>query len=146
MNRGLITTLVVAVLLIGGYGVYRTTAQTVPTSTPSSTILPAQTPAEVVAPSSPAASTSATIVSVNNNGFSPQSVTVKVGGLVTWTNTDSTVHNVSSANHPTHLIYPTLNLGEIKPGTSVSLTFPTAGTYKYHNHIYPKLFGTVVVE
>jgi len=53
---------------------------------------------------------------------------------------------VNSALHPTHLEYPPLNLGVIKPGESKSLTFPEAGTYKYHDHLNPSLFGSVTVQ
>lgn len=145
MNRGLITASVLAVLLIGAYALYRTTAQTAPTPSPVANI-PAPTSAEVISSPTPTASTSATVISINNTGFTPQTVTIKAGETVTWVNTDTTTHNVSSAIHPTHLLYPPLNLGTIKTGGSQSLSFPIAGSYKYHDHIYPKLSGTIVVQ
>ena len=79
-------------------------------------------------------------------GFEPQTVTVKAGAKVVWTNDTSATANVSSASHPTHLIYPPLNLANFEPGDSVSLVFEEAGTYKYHDHLNPTKFGTAVVE
>lgn len=87
-----------------------------------------------------------TTVSVTDAGFEPQTVTVKAGAKVVWTNNTKATTNVSSANHPTHLVYPPLNLGNFEPGDSVSLVFADPGTYKYHDHLDPSKFGTVVVE
>lgn len=145
MNRGLVIALVAVVVLIGAYAVYRTTAQTT-TTAPVTSSSPAPTSAEVMPATTPAASTSAMMVTVNSTAFTPKTITIKVGETVTWTNSDTTAHNISSAAHPTHLVYPPLNLGMIQPGESKSLSFPTAGSYSYHDHIYPKLTGTVVVQ
>lgn len=85
-------------------------------------------------------------VSVADAGFEPQSVTVKAGTKVVWVNNTAQTTNVSSAKHPTHLEYPPLNLANFEPGESISLVFDTPGTYKYHDHLNPTKFGTVVVE
>ncbi len=87
-----------------------------------------------------------TVVSITSSGFSPASVTIRAGETVKWVNNDTSVQNVLSAIHPTHQVYPPLNLGNIQPGGSVSLKFPTAGTYKYHNHLKPTLTGSVTVQ
>lgn len=86
------------------------------------------------------------IVTITSAGFIPQSITVKAGDTVSWVNQDSKSHAVNSAVHPTHLVYPPLNLGNLKPGEEKSLSFPEAGTYKYHDHLNPSLTGSVVVE
>ncbi|OGK13881.1 hypothetical protein A3C98_01860 [Candidatus Roizmanbacteria bacterium RIFCSPHIGHO2_02_FULL_37_15] len=87
-----------------------------------------------------------TVVSVTDTGFEPQTVTVKVGTKVVWRNKTNATVNVSSAKHPTHLEYPPLNLANFEPGETISLVFTEAGTYKYHDHLNPSKFGTVVVE
>ena len=79
------------------------------------------------------------------SGFGPQTVTIKVGESVTWYGTDAPL-NVASDPHPQHSNYSPLNLGEIKQGTTKSLSFPTAGTYTYHNHLNPEHTGTITVE
>ncbi len=85
-------------------------------------------------------------VTITTNSYSPKDITIKVGESVTWTNSDSIVHTVNSAVHPTHQVYPPLNLDNIQPGDKKSLVFPTAGVYKYHDHLNPSLTGQVTVE
>lgn len=87
-----------------------------------------------------------TVVNITSTGFSPANITINVGDSVIWRNGDSANHNVNSAPHPSHTTYSPLNLGVIKPGESKSLTFPTVGTYKYHDHPNPSLTGSVTVE
>lgn len=85
-------------------------------------------------------------VKVTENGFEPSTVTIKAGTKVVWINNSGQDSNVSSAFHPTHLVYPPLNLGSFSDGDSVSLIFDKPGTYKYHNHLDPSQFGEIVVE
>ncbi len=80
-------------------------------------------------------------------GFSPKTITVKVGTTVTWVNKDTDLLQVASNPHPTHTDYPALNsVGLIKPGESKSFTFPVVGKSGYHNHLEPDKTGEVVVE
>lgn len=85
------------------------------------------------------------IVDVNENGFSPETITIKAGARVVWINRTKGTVTVNSAEHPTHLLYPPLNLGEFGKGSSVQLVFDKPGTFKYHNHLIPNQTGTVVV-
>ena len=85
-------------------------------------------------------------VSVTDQGFTPQVLQVKVGKTVTWTNNTTTAIAVASSPHPTHTDYSPLNLGQINPGESKSVTFPSAGTYNYHNHLNPVQKGTIIVQ
>lgn len=133
MNSKVIISIVAAVIIGGGALLLTANRQPTQTATQQPT-------------SSPSASQTTSIVTETNTGFTPQTVTVKTGEKVTWTNKSGAMGNVSSANHPTHLVYPKLNLGDFAEGASVSLVFDTAGTYKYHNHLNPSRFGTVVVE
>lgn len=89
---------------------------------------------------------SANTVNITDSGFSPKEIIIKAGGSVTWENQDSVGHTVNSAVHPTHLVYPPLNLDVIKPGEQKSLAFPAVGTYKYHDHLNPSLTGSVTVQ
>lgn len=85
-------------------------------------------------------------VTLTSSGFTPQSITVKVGTKVTWTNNSGTTATVDSAAHPTHLVYPLLNLGNFVSGETLSLVFDQPGTYKYHNHLDASQTGVVVVN
>ena len=85
-------------------------------------------------------------VSITSSGFSPDSITVQPGTKVTWVNNSGGVANVSSDPHPTHTLYPPLNLGRVAGGASVSLVFDKAGSYGYHNHLNPGWTGKVTVQ
>lgn len=86
------------------------------------------------------------IVTITVSGFAPQALTIKTGTRVVWMNKSGGTVTVNSAAHPTHLVYPPLNLGEFGNGSSVQLGFDKPGTYSYHNHLNPNQTGTIVVE
>lgn len=133
---------VVLVLIVGGWFLTRPKQTTIPQSTQ-----PTQTPLSTESASPAASPTAATnLITITKSGFSPKDITIKAGESVTWVNSDTVDHTVNSAIHPTHTIYPPLNLGIIKPGDQKSLTFPQAGTYKYHDHLNPSLTGSVTVQ
>ncbi len=95
---------------------------------------------------SPTASSLQTMVNLTKTGFDPITLKVKVGNKVTWTNKSGAMATVNSDAHPTHTLWPFLNLGNFDDGMSVSVTFDKTGTYTYHNHLNPSQTGTVVVE
>lgn len=134
---------VVLVLIVGGWLLTRPKQTTIPEST-QPTPTPLSTESASPAAASPAAA--ANLITIAKSGFSAKDTTIKAGESVTWVNSDTVDHTVNSAIHPTHTIYPPLNLGIIKPGDQKSLTFPQAGTYKYHDHLNPSLTGSVTVQ
>ena len=82
-----------------------------------------------------------TAVSIKGFAFAPASLELKVGDTVTWTNDDGTAHTVSSDDGVT----PAFDTGDIKPGTTGTVTFGKAGTYAYHCNIHSSMHGTIVV-
>ena len=76
---------------------------------------------------------------LGNRAFAPDSLTVPVGGTVTWTNSDSVAHTSTSD-------VSQWNSGTVAPGGRFSFTFQTAGTFPYHCAIHPGMIGTVVVQ
>ena len=78
-------------------------------------------------------------VVMKNLAFDPATVTIAVGGTVTWTNEDSTTHTVTADNGE-------FNSGDLANGATFSFTFDTAGTFAYHCSIHPSMTGTVVVQ
>lgn len=144
MSRNtLIVIAVILAVLIGGWFLTRPKSTPAPATVEST---PAIQPTNAPSASEGAAVKEKNVVNILSSGFSPQNITVKAGESVTWMNTDNVDHTVNSAVHPTHLVYPPLNLGVIKPSESKSLAFPTAGTYKYHDHLNPSLTGSVTVQ
>lgn len=94
---------------------------------------------------SPAAGEQAS-VSISASGFSSATLTISVGGAVTFTNDGTSSHQVASAPHPLHTSYPPLNGPVLAVGESHSVTFTKAGRFAYHDHLNPGLTGVVVVE
>lgn len=87
-----------------------------------------------------------TTVNLTDKGFEPETVKIKVGEAVTWTNESGKEASINSANHPTHKLYTFLNLGLFSSGSSIQTQFSNKGTFKYHNHLVPSQTGTVIVE
>lgn len=144
MSRNLaITIAAIAIILIGGWFLIRPKQST---PLPPAATTPSSVETTTPATQEATPQTEQNLVSITADGFSPKNVNIKAGGTVTWTNSDSAVHTVDSAVHPTHQVYPLLNLGNIQPNDKKSLTFPKAGTYKYHDHLNPSLTGQVTVE
>ncbi|HVW66486.1 MAG TPA: cupredoxin family copper-binding protein [Candidatus Peribacteraceae bacterium] len=88
------------------------------------------------APSS--AMTNGSSVTIQNFQFAPQSITIKAGTTVTWTNQDSVSHTVTGDNGGPAS-------GGISQGQTYSYTFTTPGTFTYHCTFHPMMKGTVVV-
>ena len=86
----------------------------------------------------PAAPVAGTAVSIDNFAFSPATLTVHVGGAVTWTNHDEEPHTVAASDGSFH------SPGMGANGT-YSYTFTKPGTYDYICSIHPFMRGTVVV-
>ena len=133
MNKTIIAIILVLVL-IGGYLTFRNMGST---NTPS-TVLSSPTVSPI--------SQTETNVTVTQDGFNPSTITVKAGTDIIWTNKSGGPVTVNSDNHPTHLLYPELNLGEFSDGSSVSVILTKPGTYTYHNHLQPSQKGTIIVQ
>lgn len=86
------------------------------------------------------------VISLSSTGFVPNPTRIKVGTTVIWKNDSGVNAAIYSADHPTHLIYPPLNLGAFQTGATKQFTFTTPGNFKYHNHFNPTQTGTIIVE
>lgn len=87
-----------------------------------------------------------TEITVNKDGFSPQSLKIKKSETVVWVNKSGKNVTVNSDPHPTHDLHSFLNRGEFASESSVQVTFDKPGTFTYHNHLNPSQKGTIVVE
>lgn len=86
------------------------------------------------------------VITLTSAGFSPSTLTIKVGTKVTWTNKSGNQAAVNSIPHPVHTNYSPLNLGSFADGSTLSLIFDKVGTYGYHNHLSPSQTGTIIVQ
>lgn len=154
-SRNLIIAAAVLLVLAAGAGGWflftknQTTAQPAMPTPPAPRITTSTgitTPPASTSTATNTAVVSKNVVTITAAGFSPKEIKIKVGDTVIWVNEDNAMHNVSSVVHPTHQVYPPLNIGNIAQGEMKSLSFPAAGNFKYHDHLTPNLTGTVVVE
>jgi plastocyanin len=79
-------------------------------------------------------------VSIDNFTFKPQTLTVKTGTTVTWTNKDDIPHAIASKNNAFS------KSRALDTDNSYSFTFTTPGTYAYFCYLHPHMTGTIVVE
>jgi len=84
----------------------------------------------------------ATVQATPAEKFTPGTVTLNVGGTVTFA-FGSLEHNVFFDNAPAGAPQ---NISAPSANTSVTLTFATKGTFPYNCHLHPGMRGTVVVE
>ena len=92
-----------------------------------------------------------TTVAIQNFAFAPQTLTVKAGAKVTWTNNDSTPHTITSTDNGSTSASPTgmFDSGQLAQGQSFSFTFTKAGTYYYECTIHAamaSMHAKVVVQ
>lgn len=79
--------------------------------------------------------------------FDPSELTVETGTKVIFKNADENTHWPASNLHPTHGIYPEFDPKKaIGPGDEWSFTFDKAGKWKYHDHLFPQIRGTINVD
>lgn len=84
-------------------------------------------------------------VTLDENGFSPEKVTIKTGVAVRWKNESGEEQSVNSDEYPTNQLHKELNFGVFSNGSSVVYTFTKPGIYGYHNQLHPEQKGTIIV-
>lgn len=136
MNKILLG-IVVVLIVAGGFFLLSRGSQKNVVATPKPT---------TQASASPTATQSANTVTLTANGFSPATITVKKGDAVTFTNKSGADAQINSDPHPTHNLFPFLNLGRIADGQSLSVVISQIGTFTYHNHLDPTERGTIISQ
>jgi len=74
--------------------------------------------------------------------YVPKEVTVKKGGTVTWTNSDSVTHTVTKQGGPG----PEFDSGNMEVDATFKQKFDAAGKVDYVCTIHPNQTGTITVE
>lgn len=77
-------------------------------------------------------------VLIDNFAFGPQTITVKVGTTVTWTNRDTDEHTVTAQDG-------SFNSAPLGTGVTYRHTFTKTGRFDYLCTIHPFMTATVVV-
>ena len=107
-----------------------------------STMTTPTTPTTTTASTTPSTATVTIPANARNLGsaaYVPNPVTISVGGKVTWSNTDSTTHDVVADGG-------TFDSGRMGQNGTFDTTFQTKGTFTYHCSIHPSMVGTVTVQ
>ena len=87
-----------------------------------------------------AAAAAATVtVQIKSTGFSPSTLTVNHGDKITWHNADRVDHQVVADDGS--FASPILHAGQSWTGT-----FSVAGTFRFHDALYPRLAGKLTVK
>ena len=115
-----------------------TQAGNTPTTAPAG-----NTPTPTATPSGPTKAI-AIDTSTGTFGFNPTTITIKVGTTVTWTNTTSAPHTVTSDDGKT--FDSGINTPIAASGGTFSFTFTKAGTFTYHCQIHPFMKATIIVQ
>lgn len=150
MNAKVLWSVVIVVLVLVAAVLLLNQGQRQQTTPEAAVTTPTQVPTKEASPTAAIKEegkmTEENTVTATKDGFDPKSLTTKTGAEVTWVNQSGATISINSSPHPQHTDYPPLNLGLVKDGESTSLVFDKPGTYKYHDHLNPKNFGTIVVE
>lgn len=80
-----------------------------------------------------------------SNAFSPNPVRAKVGDMVTWTNTDTSLHTVTQGDATKGAITGGFDSKILAPNKTYSYTFAKGGDFAYYCQLHPTMVGTVVV-
>lgn len=123
---------VIVVIVIGGIYVFLKNNQPAPSATP-----PLKSAASVTNPN--ASPDSSTAVMIQNFAFSPATLEIKKGKTVTWTNEDSSDHQVASDTN-------VFSGSPLSKGQTYSFTFNETGSFPYHCVIHPSMKGTIIVK
>ena len=88
----------------------------------------------------------ASVMKADQKAFDPDRVKVPVGGTVTWKNSDTAAHTITSGKGPKDPQSGKLfDSGLIKPGKTFEFKFTAAGTYDYYCTIHPTMVGQITV-
>lgn len=86
------------------------------------------------------------IINMDETSFSPDTITIKKNTEVIFKNAGTEAHWPASNIHPTHGIYPEFDPQRpIPPGGSWSFIFTRVGTWRMHDHLMPRILGTITV-
>lgn len=77
-------------------------------------------------------------ITITDNAFSPQNVTINAGDTVTWVNNGSVAHTATANNG-------SFDSGTIQPGQSFGAIFNAGGTYAYHCKFHSGMTATLSV-
>ncbi len=149
-TRTLIAVIIVVLVALGGYFLLSTRAS-------------APEPVQEDATQTTSPSEGTAIVTYTDGGYSPATLSIKVGDTVRFVNNAGSGMWTASDEHPTHTEFDGSSTREhctdnsatggafdachqVAPGDSYEFTFTKAGTFNYHNHARANHGGSITVS
>ena len=102
-------------------------------------IPPRRRQAAATTTTTPTASESTDKVEIADFKYAPETVTVKAGTEVTWTNSDDATHTATADDS-------SFDTGDLDQGDAKSVTFDQAGRFTYYCRFHPFMKATVEVQ
>ena len=84
-------------------------------------------------------------VDITDDGFEPNTITVKAGTRITWDNQDPSPYHITSGPYPTHALPDLDSIQNIGPGVTYSFIPTQTGTFAYYNALDPTTQGQIIV-
>ncbi len=86
-------------------------------------------------------------ISINNQGITPSTTTVKIGQSVVWTNNDTQKHQIATDPYPADNGVSGFKSTTLNTNDSYSFSFTSVGKFTYHDELNPyKLKGEIIVK
>lgn len=97
---------------------------------------------------------------ITDTGYEPNTITIETGDTIIFQNRSETPRWPASNNHPTHTLYPGSDIAKcgtdaeagifdacrgLELGESYAFTFTEVGTWRFHDHLTPRLGGVITV-
>lgn len=117
---------IILIMLICGIILFSGCVQQASQQQPSTTV-----------PQGNAISSATSTITIANFAFSPSTITVKVGDMVTWENNDSAPHTIA---------FDSFSSDSLAKGGKFQHKFDAKGTFPYHCSIHPSMKGEIIVE
>jgi plastocyanin len=89
----------------------------------------------------PATQPSSPTIAIDNFHFTPATITVARGAVVTWVNRDDVPHTATAKGES-----PLFDSDALDTDAKFSFTFSAPGTYVYYCKVHPHMTGTVIVK
>lgn len=95
-------------------------------------------------PSKALSQVEAVVVEMTEEGFEPREVTVDQDTIINFVNQDAKDRWPASNVHPVHDIYSEFDPKKpVQPGESWTFKPNRVGTWRYHDHLSPRIGGTI---
>lgn len=147
MNRSTLGTIIAVAVaaLVVGFIWYVATQQT-PVVQPDTTAPPTTSENDTTEGETSDTNTSdQPVITFTDSGFTPSTLTIKAGDMITIKNESQSSVQFSSDDHPTHREHPEINMQVLQSGGETQLTITEPGTYTYHDHLNDRYTGTIIV-